>query len=583
MGPHKPTFHSATCWLWLLVSALLALAPGPSASAKPTDADRAAADQLFASTNIPLLRLEISQEDMQLLKTSDWQKKIRPSVPCLIREGATVYTNVLVHLRGTAGSFRPIDLKPGLSLNFDKNAKSQRFHGLDKISLNNSAQDPSYVTDKLCREIYDAAGVPVPRATYARVQLNERELGLFLLTEGWDKQFLARYFKNTKGNFYERGNTYTEIHTNAVPKFGKNPDDRSHLAAIVAATKESDHSKRLAALEKALDLDRFVTLLALDVMTWNWDGILLNNNNYRFYHDPDRDRVVFFPQGMDQMFQRAEGPLIPGSRTALAKAALQIPEFRQRLLDRITQLWGTTFDVTRMTNRVQELSALVQPALRASGLNKEASDYRDEIELVQQRIVKRGISLSRQMEGVKGLLKCEGSQPQKLESWALVSKIGEKLPNQTSPPAQHLEIQGPEYADKLWGTTLWLEGGTYRIEGLVKTEGLPPLPPANKSITTNGPIKGAGFRIWSRHKFTEGLDWGWFPYTESRNLKKRGLLPPKAGTGHGLGGDSDWQRITYDFELRQPIAELGLFFELREGTGKALLDRESVTITRLKN
>jgi hypothetical protein len=308
---------------------------------------------------------------------------------------------------------------------------------------------------------------------------------------------------------------------------------------------------------------------------------MLNNNNYRFYHDPERDRVVFCPQGMDQMFSRAEGSLVPGSRTSLARAALQIPEFRRRYLERVSQLWGTVFQVTRMTNRVQELGARILPALRTSAA-AEAGDYPDQLQLVRERIVNRGLSLSRQMQGVKTLLKFDGSQPQKVSGWSLVSRIGEKLPGKPDPTEKLLKIEGPEWASKLWGTTLWLEGGKYRVEGLAKTEALPSLEPP-KDLEKEGPVKGAGFRVWSRHKFTEGLDWGWFPYTESRNLKKRGLLPPRSGTGHGLGGDSDWQRIAYEFELRQPIAELSLFFELRERVGNAMLDSESVSITRLAN
>src|SRR5437867_574567 len=81
----------------------------------------------------------------------------------------------------------------------DKWANGQRFHGLQKISLNNSVQDASLVSHKFSRELYTHVGVPVPRAGHTRVELNKRDLGLYVLTEGWNKQFLKRHFKNTKG------------------------------------------------------------------------------------------------------------------------------------------------------------------------------------------------------------------------------------------------------------------------------------------------------------------------------------------------------------------------------------------------
>lgn len=54
-----------------------------------------------------------------------------------VREGRKVYTNVALHLKGSY-SFQPIDAKPSVTLNFDKFAVGQRFHGLTKIHLNNS-------------------------------------------------------------------------------------------------------------------------------------------------------------------------------------------------------------------------------------------------------------------------------------------------------------------------------------------------------------------------------------------------------------------------------------------------------------
>src|SRR5262249_44617581 len=82
-------------------------------------------------------------------------------------------TNGGPHHNGRAGSFRPVDeSKPALTLNFDKFQKHQNFHGIDKLALNNSVQDSSYMTEAICSELFLAAGVPTPRTTHARVELN---------------------------------------------------------------------------------------------------------------------------------------------------------------------------------------------------------------------------------------------------------------------------------------------------------------------------------------------------------------------------------------------------------------------------
>ena len=70
------------------------------------------------------------------------------------------YKEVQIHLKGGAGSFRPFDDRPALTLNFDKNVAKQRFHGIDKMHLNNSVQDPWWMTEIICGDLFLAAGVP---------------------------------------------------------------------------------------------------------------------------------------------------------------------------------------------------------------------------------------------------------------------------------------------------------------------------------------------------------------------------------------------------------------------------------------
>jgi hypothetical protein len=155
---------------------------------------------------------------------------------------------VALHLKGAAGSFRPLDWNPAMTLNFDKFSAGQRFHGLKKISLNNSVQDPSFLTEKICRELFEAAGVPVPRAAHAQVGLNGRDLGLYVLVEGFNKQFLKRYFKNTSGNLYD-GGFVKEITDDLAINSGDNPKDRSRLDALAEAAGSESHPANGASRE----------------------------------------------------------------------------------------------------------------------------------------------------------------------------------------------------------------------------------------------------------------------------------------------------------------------------------------------
>src|SRR5262249_19471975 len=151
-------------------------------------------------------------------------------------------------------------------------------------SLNNSVQDSTCLNEKLARELFAAAGVPVPRADHAVVTLNGREFGLYVLVEGYSKQFLKRYFKRTDGNLYD-GGFLRDIDSPLEVNSGKNPRNRTGLAKLLAATREPDPDKRFLALERILDMDRFISMLAMETILCHWDSYSMNRSNYRVYHD----------------------------------------------------------------------------------------------------------------------------------------------------------------------------------------------------------------------------------------------------------------------------------------------------------
>src|SRR5438552_14907661 len=103
-----------------------------SKPAKPAKIDTAA-DSLFAGTDVPSIAIELPAADLETLKKYQWNfgpQQDREKVKATLREDGHVYTNVALQLKGAAGSFRSIDDKPAFTLNFDKFADGQTFHGL---------------------------------------------------------------------------------------------------------------------------------------------------------------------------------------------------------------------------------------------------------------------------------------------------------------------------------------------------------------------------------------------------------------------------------------------------------------------
>jgi len=545
------TLNSAA--LRLTCVALLLCATVAFAQSRPNKANKVVKGQspydgLFHGDNVLRLKLEISEKDIETLKNQQWtfgQQTERSKVQATVREGNTVYTNVSVQLKGAAGSFRAIDDKPAFTLHFEKLAEGQRFHDLKKLSLNNSVQDATYIHEQFSRELYLKAGVPVPRAAHARVELNGRDLGLYVLVEGWDKEFLKRHFKKTKGNLYDGGfvkDVTDELGTNS----GEDPKDQSDRKALAEAASEPDLATRAERLAKLLDMDRFTTLLALEVMLWNWDGYPMNKNNWRLYHDMDKDKMVFMPHGMDQMFWKPEGSILPTFNGLVAKSVMEIPAYRDRYFARMKELRKTLFNERDMTNRVIEIDAKVRPAL-AEADSKAVKEHDIAVGALNRAIVQRATSLDRQLAKPIEPLKFNEAGYANLTGWELKSDFGRPTFTPSTGVGKGIVQVATREGSSIgsWRTSAWLERGAYTLSGRIKTKGLTADPGDSRA--------GAGFRL--------------------KNARPDDYVT----------GDSDWKSLEIDFHVGESLGELQFVGEFRGLEGEAWFDLESVRIHKEKD
>lgn len=506
-------------------------------------------DDIFAGTNVLKFRILIPNSAMSALRSSSgWGNgQERPKVKAIVREGGTVYTNVELHLKGSAGSFRSVDDNPGLTLNFEKLAPGQSFHGYHKISLNNSVQDHSYLTEKICRELFESAGVPAPHAGFATVELNGRDLGLRVMVEGWGKHFLKRYFENTSGNLYD-GGFCQDINNSLAVNSGDDPTDHSGLRALIAAVGERDPDQRFARLEQTLDMDRFLSFVAMDVMQCDWDGYAMNHNNWRLFHDRGANRMVFMPHGLDQMFgverTTPECSILPRMSGRVARAVLALPEGRHRYLERISQLYTNVWHVDALLKRVDQLNAVLRPAIAASQGSSAARYHDREVEALKERITERDVSLRQQLASLSTQTNSPGNEP--LLGWVRHTQVGTPDFRQEKTPegreALYLGAKGNTIGS--WRTRTTLEEGSYRFEGKIKTKDITP--------TSGEPTAGAGLRV--------------------------------AGSGVAVefNGTHEWQSFSYPFNVPEGGGQKTVICELRASRGEAWFDLASLRVVRLR-
>ena len=294
----------------------------------------------------PVLHWEVQvrRADLAKLRNSGgpWNRENDPDSSATVRAGGQVWTNVAIHLKGAAGSFRPVDDLPALTLNFGKFQDGQTCGGHRKLHLNNSVQDASRLDEVLASEMFLQSGLPTPRATRALVSLNGRYLGIYVLKGGWDKAFLKQHFGSSKGNFYDPG-FITDLDANLERDSGEGAPDWSDLIALRQSLAVQDSAERLQRVSRHLDIDRIATLGALQILLDDWDGYLRNRNNYRVYHVPASDRLVLMPHGMDQLWRSPRGSFSPPLSSLLGQRLFSIPAMADRLTHRMRELTNTVF------------------------------------------------------------------------------------------------------------------------------------------------------------------------------------------------------------------------------------------------
>jgi len=519
-----------------------------SAKARPDEADTFFEDG-------PLPRLHIDVDPVRLRNLNNDPKT---AVPARVREAApgqadVVYEGVMVHLKGGPGSFRKVEEKPALTLVFDRD-EDKSFHGLVKIHLNNSVQDGSYLCENLGAYIFRESGCPAPRVTNARVWLNGRDLGPFVLKEGFEDPFFRKYFHDKSGNLYE--GSFADVDANLPVHYGlhtpagMNPAKvrqaaESRLHVLADAMRENDIAKRRERIASVLDVDRFLTFLACESLVAHWDGYGANRNNYRIYDDPRTQRLVFLPQGMDQLFQRPDHPLYANG-ALMAVALTQGLDDRQRYVDRLTEIRKSVFTQEKLNARIDHVSARVLPMMREIG-REAARQHEGEAAGLKQRIADRIKDVDRQIANPPRPLKFEGGVVQlasakwetKQEGNAQVDRLGE-----SEKVRFRITCKAPGDVGS-WRTTVLLPQGRYAFEGRMKTVGV-----KAAAAAAAGENLAAGMRI-SGDKTTNRLT-----------------------------GDSAWQAFKYEFDVGESLREVVLVCDLKADKGQAFFDVSSLVLRK---
>jgi hypothetical protein len=508
--------------------------PKPGSKRARQLADDTAAEALFTG---PIQRFVITFAPAEIQNLRD---NPRTPVQATVTVGTNRFEKVLVHVKGSAGSTRSVDDNPALTLNFDKLIPGQRFSGLDKIHLNNSVQDPSLLSEQLGRHLYEKLGIPTARATQALVSFDGRELGPYVLKEGYNRSFLRRHYPDPSGNFYD-GGFVRDIDQDLDRDTGDGPLDYKDLQKLRDAANLSDLRRREAALDAILEVDRFITESALQALLVDWDGYGYNRNNYRIYFEPRTGKATFQPHGMDQLLGNIGKDLeLPGGGL-LSRQLFDVPAYRDRFYAKIDQLLKDVFTKETLDAHFKRVGTRLMPLVQS--LPQDQREWRTEaIHSFQDRAFRRIEIAKSRLESQPKPIRFEAGGVTALARWQPryqrgqvkieAAKLGEL-------DTLYIQAQAPDSVAS-FRAMIRLPIGKYEVRGRIRTRGVQAAPDQRYP-------GGAAFRL--------------------------------SGGDHVrlFTGDSEWTEFVHPFQIHDP-RDIELVAEIRAHAGETWFDLKSMQL-----
>lgn len=250
-----------------------------------------AGSSLFDETRIVDVNIQFPDDDFwsQLYATYSGDYYI----PASVTIDGNIYDSTGMKLKGNSSWGYPSD-KKSFKLDFNEFISGQDIDGLKKLNFNNNFKDPTMLREKLFFDFCKTAGIPAPRANFARVYINGIYWGIYTMVDQIDKDYLDILFDDNDGNLFKgdphgdlsyKGDlqsNYTgdyELHTNEPE------NDWSDLVDLIDVINNTDAADYESQFFSLTDATVFYSHWAVDNLFASLDSYIGSGHNYYIYHD----------------------------------------------------------------------------------------------------------------------------------------------------------------------------------------------------------------------------------------------------------------------------------------------------------
>jgi spore coat protein CotH len=203
MSKHKLT--DAVCIAATIAAVFLAAAfmAGGSFGIVAVASQPAYAERLFSTDKVHTIDIVVNKNDWEnMLENAGAEEYIECSVAI---DGEAV-KGVGVRPKGNSSLSsiaRSDSNRYSFKVEFDHYETGKTYFGLDKLSLNNVAQDNTYMKDYVSYQLMSAAGAAAPLASFIWVTVNNEDWGLYLAVECVEESFARRVYGAGYGEIYK--------------------------------------------------------------------------------------------------------------------------------------------------------------------------------------------------------------------------------------------------------------------------------------------------------------------------------------------------------------------------------------------
>jgi spore coat protein CotH len=266
---------------------------------------------IFDGSLVHEIEIDMTEEDYDLMVTTFNETGEKEYFPADITIDGVTIKNVGLRLKGNSslnGLFKKNstsqDTQAPYLIKLDKYVDGQSYQGYTEIAVRTGSfngGEVSLLEEPLSLFIYQESGQIVPEYSYASVKVSDNKAYYYVICENIDGNYIEKHFADTNGILYKKGNSadfsykgedQTKYVSEYEQKTNKKNEDYTKLIAFLKFVSESSDEEFEKELPDWLELDSFMTMIAINELIDNQDSFSGQSRNFYLYYNPETEQFT---------------------------------------------------------------------------------------------------------------------------------------------------------------------------------------------------------------------------------------------------------------------------------------------------